>query len=51
MLPLLARTGFDSVQLRADQSREAALRALRFFDGHYQGDTLQPQPLFARAAL
>ena len=48
MLPLLARTGFDAVVLRGD--RDTAERALRFFAGHYQGDTLQPQPLFARAA-
>ena len=50
MLPLLARTGFDAVVLRGDQKRESAERALGFFAGHYQGDTLQPQPLFARAA-
>jgi len=50
MLPLLARTGFDAVVLRGDQKRESAERALRFFDGHYQGDTLQAQPLFARAS-
>ena len=50
MMPLLARTGFDAVVLRGDQKRESAQRALGFFAGHYQGDTLQPQPLFARAA-
>ena len=50
MTPLLARTGFSAMQLRADQKREFAERALGFFDdGHYQGDTLQTQPLFARA--
>lgn len=48
MLPLLARTGFDAVQLRPDQSLEAAQRALGFFPAHYQGDAQQPQPLFAR---
>jgi uncharacterized protein (DUF934 family) len=48
MMPLLARTGFDAVVLRADQKRESAERALRFFAGHYQGDTLHVQPLFAR---
>lgn len=37
MLPLLARTGFNSVLLRADQSRDAAERALAFLPGHYQG--------------
>lgn len=48
MLPLLARTGFDAVQMRADQSREAAERALGFFPGHYQGDVQQPAPAFGR---
>jgi len=48
MLPLLQRSGFDAVLLRADQNREAAQRALRFFAGHYQGDIVQSRPLFAR---
>lgn len=48
MLPQLARTGFDAVVLRADQSRAAAERALRFFAGHYQGDVHEPRPRFAR---
>jgi len=48
MLPLLQRTGFDAVQLRRDQSVEAAVRALGFFPGHYQGDVQQPRPAFAR---
>ena len=51
MLPLLQRTGFDAVQLRADQSVEAARRALGFFEqGHYQGDVNETQPWFARRA-
>ena len=51
MLPLLARTGFDAVHLRADQSVGVAQRALAFFaDGHYQGDVLEPSPLFRRTA-
>jgi uncharacterized protein (DUF934 family) len=50
MLPLLQRTGFDAVQLRADQQRESAERALRFFPGHYQGDTVERRPLFGRSA-
>lgn len=51
MLPLLARTGFDAVALRAGESRATAERALAFFpDGHYQGDLVQPQPLFVRQA-
>ena len=49
MLPLLARTGFDAVQLRADQSQTAAERALSFFPAHYQGDVAATQPVFARS--
>lgn len=48
MLPLLHRTGFDAVELRADQSLESSERALRFFAAHYQGDTHETRPLFAR---
>jgi uncharacterized protein (DUF934 family) len=48
MLPLLQRTGFDAVQLRAGQSEEAARRALGFFPAHYQGDVVQTRPLFGR---
>jgi uncharacterized protein (DUF934 family) len=49
MLPLLARTGFDAVVLRHDQSRAGGERALAFFaDGHYQGDTLVRAPRFRR---
>jgi uncharacterized protein (DUF934 family) len=43
MLPLLQRTGFDAVVLRADQKRDAAERALGFFDGYYQGDARRPR--------
>jgi uncharacterized protein (DUF934 family) len=48
MMPLLKRTGFDSVVLRADQSIDIAERALHFFPGHYQGDVDERRPLFAR---
>lgn len=48
MVPLMARTGFSAAQLRSDQNREAAERALGFFAGHYQGDVPQPRPAFAR---
>lgn len=49
MLPLLVRTGFDAAVLRADQSDEAARRALSFFpDGYYQGDVGAPWPRFRR---
>jgi len=50
MLPLLERTGFDSVVLRAGQDRFAAERALRFFPGHYQGDLKEARPVFVREA-
>ena len=50
MMPLLQRTGFDAVQLRADQRLEAAQRALGFFAAHYQGDAQGARPLFRRAA-
>ena len=51
MVPLLARTGFDAVVLRDDQSREVAQRALSFFpDGHYQGDQDDPLPRFRQDA-
>ncbi len=47
MLPLLQRSGFDAVQLRADQDRAAAERALGFFSGHYQADLVSKLPYFA----
>jgi uncharacterized protein (DUF934 family) len=50
MVPLLARTGFDSAVLRSDQSIDAAERALAFFRGHYQGDVQDNRPLFALPA-
>jgi uncharacterized protein (DUF934 family) len=48
MVPLLARTGFDAALLRHDQSLDAAVRALAFFPAHYQGDTADNRPLFAK---
>ena len=51
MMPLLQRSGFDAVVLRAGERQSSAERALGFFPaGHYQGDVLQPQPQFARKA-
>jgi uncharacterized protein (DUF934 family) len=51
MVPLLVRCGFDAAELRADQSLEAAERALSFFpEGHYQGDLGEPLPRFRRRA-
>jgi uncharacterized protein (DUF934 family) len=49
MMPLLQRSGFDAVVLREGERQSSAERALTFFPaGHYQGDVLQPKPLFAR---
>ena len=48
MVSQMQRTGFDSVALRADQSLDAAERALRYFPGYYQGDVGEHRPLFAR---
>ena len=51
MMPLLQRCGVDAVVLRDGQVQSSAERALGFFPaGHYQGDVLQPAPLFARKA-
>lgn len=50
MLPLLQRTGFDAVQLRAGQRLASAERALRFFAAHYQGDVREARPVFRRQA-
>jgi uncharacterized protein (DUF934 family) len=47
MMPLLERTGFDTVVLRHDQSIDVAERALARFPGHYQGDVRDNRPLFA----
>ena len=46
----LARTGFDAVVLREGQRQSSAERALTFFPAFYQGDVLEPRPLFAREA-
>jgi uncharacterized protein (DUF934 family) len=51
MLPLLHRSGFDAVLMRADQSVDAARRALGFFAGHYQGDVHEARPAFGRVAV
>jgi uncharacterized protein (DUF934 family) len=51
MMQLLARTGFDEVVLRGDQSQAAAKKALAFFaEGFYQGDVAETRPWFLRAA-
>lgn len=46
-LPLMARSGFSSAVLRADQELATAQRQLERFTRYYQGDAVHPQPLFA----
>ncbi|MFT7723825.1 MAG: DUF934 domain-containing protein [Roseateles sp.] len=50
MMQLLARTGFDEVVLRGDQSQAAAQKALDLFApvGFYQGDVAETRPWFLR---
>lgn len=52
MMQLLARTGFDEVVLRGDQSQAAAQKALDLFApvGFYQGDVAETRPWFLRSA-
>jgi uncharacterized protein (DUF934 family) len=45
---LLARCGFDSFALRADQDPQAAVQAFQDFSVRYQAATDQPLPLFRR---
>jgi uncharacterized protein (DUF934 family) len=44
----IARTGFSSAELRADQDIEHAKKLLTHFKGFYQGDVINPAPAFAR---
>jgi uncharacterized protein (DUF934 family) len=44
----IARTGFTSAELRADQDISHGQRLLGHFKGFYQGDALNPTPAFAR---
>ena len=50
MMLQLTRTGFDAVVLREGQRQASAERALGFFPAFYQGDVVEPRPLFARQA-
>ena len=52
MMQLLARTGFDEVVMRGDQSQAAAQKALDIFApvGFYQGDVSETRPWFQRSA-
>ena len=46
---LMARCGFDSAVLRADQQLPSAQRQLTQFSAFYQGDAVNALPQFARA--
>ncbi|MDD2547564.1 MAG: DUF934 domain-containing protein [Burkholderiaceae bacterium] len=46
----MARQGFDVAVLRAGVDVADAQRQFERFQGFYQGDAVQTQPLFARAA-
>jgi len=49
-LPQMARTGFTAAVLRPDQDLATAQRQLARFGSHYQGDAVNPQPRFLKAA-
>ena len=44
----IARTGFTSAELRADQDMEHGKKLLNHFKGFYQGDAINATPAFAR---
>lgn len=46
----MARTGFDTAVLRADQDVSFAQRQFDRYAAFYQGDAVTTAPLFARAA-
>ena len=46
----MQRSGFDSAVLRAGVDASAAQRQFERFTAFYQGDAVNPQPLFARGA-
>lgn len=48
-LAQMARTGFSSARLRADQDMAVAERVMALYSKHYQGDAVHTQPLFQRA--
>jgi uncharacterized protein (DUF934 family) len=49
-LAQMQRTGFTEAVLRADQSPAVGQRLLTHYPAFYQGDVVQPRPLFAREA-
>jgi uncharacterized protein (DUF934 family) len=48
-LQQMARSGFSSAELRADQNLDTAQRQLDRFANFYQGDAVHTQPHFASA--
>jgi len=46
----MQRTGFSSAVLREGVDAADAQRQFALFPGFYQGDAVQPQPHFAKAA-
>jgi len=46
----MQRSGFDAAVLRAGVDASAAQRQFERFSAFYQGDAVNPQPLFAKAA-
>ena len=46
----MQRCGFSQAVLREGQDLAHGERLLRHYSGFYQGDVLQPRPLFARTA-
>ena len=50
LLVHMQRSGFTSAVLAEGQSLEAAERQFARYSAFYQGDALQPRPLFARDA-
>jgi len=49
-LPQMLRSGFTVAVLRADQDLAVAQRQLARFGAFYQGDAVNPQPHFLKAA-
>ena len=50
LIDQLVHMGFDSAVLRAGVDASAAQRQFERFSAFYQGDAVNPQPLFARGA-
>lgn len=49
-LPQMERSGFNAAVLRADQDLAIAQRQLGYFSAFYQGDAVNVQPHFLKAA-